>query len=92
MSEEEVLTGGAEEESSASASEGIGEEYFAEDVEIEGLSVSDVELFLLRAEVWDNLIHNRITVNEAQNIISSLLHQQLDLVKTSPRRSRKRKT
>lgn len=91
MFEEEILTEGAEEEPGVSVGEGSGDEYFAEDVEIEGLSMSDVELFLLRAELWDNLIYSKLTINEAQNIIASLAHQ-LEPVKTPSKRSRKRRT
>ncbi|MEM2512654.1 MAG: hypothetical protein QXX61_05915, partial [Ignisphaera sp.] len=63
MFEEEVISEAAEEVGAESSEE----EYFGEDVEIEGMSVTDVELFLSRAEVWDNLLQSKISINEAKS-------------------------
>lgn len=89
MSEEEVI-GEAPEDIDSRGSEDT--DYFVEDVEVEGLSILDVELFLSRAEIWDNLLQNKISINEAQNILSSLGQTQIEVPKTSTKRSGKRKS
>lgn len=89
MFEEEVVSEAAEEAST----EGGEEEYFGEDVEVEGMSVSDVELFLSRAEIWDNLLQSKISINEAKSAILSLGAPHVEETKPpSTKRSRKRKS
>lgn len=87
MFEEEVV-GEGEEEGIAEE----GEEDIGEDVDMEGLSMSEVELFLSRAEVWDNLLQNKISISEAKNIFSSIEVPQAEPVKVTAKRSRRKKT
>ncbi|MEM1644365.1 MAG: RNA polymerase subunit Rpo13 [Ignisphaera sp.] len=89
MVDEEVVSEVAEEEASI---ESVEEEYFGEDVEVEGLSISDVELFLSRAEIWDNLLQNRISINEAKSVMASLGIPHIEETKPSTKRSRKKKS
>lgn len=86
--EEEVIE---EEIEKNSVESGEETEYLAEDIEIEGLIISDVEQFISRAEVWDNLLQNKISINEAQNIFTSLI-QQTEKTKTTTKRSRRKKS
>lgn len=87
MFEEEVV-GEGEEEGVAEE----GEEDIGEDVDVEGLSMSEVELFLSRAEVWDNLLQNKISISEAKNIFSSIEVPRAEPVKATAKRSRRKKT
>jgi hypothetical protein len=87
MFEEEVVEESIEEEGAA---EEVEEETFGEETEIEGLNISDVEVFLARAEIWDNLLQNKISIAEAKNILSSSGVQQVESVKTSKRSRRKK--
>lgn len=89
MADEEVVSEVAEEEAGA---EGAEEEYFGEDIEVEGLSVSDVELFLSRAEIWDNLLQSRISINEAKNALASLGIPHIEETKPPTKRPRKKKS
>lgn len=66
-------------------------EYLVEDVEIEGLSVSEVELFLSRAGIWDDLLQNRISINEAQNILMSLSQMSSETTKVAIKKTRRKK-
>jgi hypothetical protein len=89
MSEEEIVEEPATEEGQT---EEVEEDIFGEDVEVEGMNIAEVELFLSRAEIWDNLLQNKISIAEAKNILSSIEAQQIETSVKVSRRSRKKRS
>jgi len=72
MNEEEI--GPTTEESISETQETPSEpEYLAEEEEesVE-FSPSDIELFLQRSEIWDKLVLNAMSIEEAMQILSSI--------------------
>uniref|UniRef100_A0A7C2VM34 RNA polymerase Rpo13 subunit HTH domain-containing protein n=1 Tax=Ignisphaera aggregans TaxID=334771 RepID=A0A7C2VM34_9CREN len=89
---EEEVSGEVIEEEAGITSERTEEEYFGEEVEIEGLSMAEVEYFLLRAEIWDNLLQNKLSLDEAKNILESVSPVAAETARSTAKRSRKRKS
>ncbi|MEM1541324.1 MAG: hypothetical protein QW101_02195 [Ignisphaera sp.] len=87
MFDEEVTSEVIEEESRREEADYLGEE----EIDIGNISVSEIELFLTRAEIWNGLLQNRITINEALDSFPSSKSLQETTKKVS-KRSRKRKS
>lgn len=62
-----------------------------EDTGIGSINPSEIELFLFRAEIWDELLQDRMTISEASNLFSSF-KQSLETPKEISRKSRRRRT
>lgn len=69
-------------------------EYLAEETDIEGLSISDVEMFLAKAEIWDNLLQKKISIAEAQGMFTAFAAPQEEPGggKTKLKRSRRKRS
>ncbi|MEM0371083.1 MAG: hypothetical protein QXW05_04065 [Ignisphaera sp.] len=88
MFDEEVSSEVIEEESVVEEeADYLGEE----EIDIGSISISEIELFLSRAEIWNGLLQNRITINEALNSFLSSKSLQ-ETTKEASKRSRKRKS
>jgi len=88
MNEEEV--GSTTEESISEAQESYSEpEYLAEEEEESvDLSPTDIELFLQRSEIWDKLVLNEISIEDAARILSSI-QKPITQIESPRRRGRK---
>jgi len=88
MNEEEV--GPTIEEGVSEAQESYSEaEYLAEEEEESvDLSPTDIELFLQRSEIWDKLVLNEISIEDAIRILSSI-QKPITQIEPSRRRGRK---
>ncbi len=89
MNEEEI--GPTTEESISETQESYSEsEYLAEEEEESlDLSPSDIELFLQRSEIWDKLILNEISIEDAAKILISSIQKSITQIEHPRRRGRK---